>query len=103
MAEEKNVIDILLDEDDNQNVFISDEAGKKIEFEQIALIPLDDDLEKTYCILHPVTKIEGVEDDEAFVFVIGENEEEKYVELVKDQDLVDKVFNEYYKLIKEQQ
>ena len=98
----KSVIDIILDEDDNQNVFIKDEKGIDFEFEQVALIPLDEDQENMYVILHPVTKIDGVEDDEALVFVIKEDEDESSIELVKDEKIIKRVFDEYYDLLDKQ-
>ena len=98
----KSVIDIILDEDDNQNVFIKDEKGIDFEFEQVALIPIDEDQENMYVILHPVTKIDGVEDDEALVFVIKEDEDESSIELVKDEKIIKRVFDEYYDLLDKQ-
>ena len=64
-----NVIDRLLDENDEEPVTLYDENDKETEFEQVAIIPLD---EKIYVILKPITKIEGVADDEGLVFVIEE-------------------------------
>lgn len=101
MENEKNIVDILLDENDNSNVFISDDKGHEVEFEQVALIPLDDDPDNIYVILHPVTKIQGVEDDEALVFVIKEDGDDDIVELVKDFDIINKVFDEYRKLVEQ--
>ena len=100
--ENKSVIDIIFDEDDNQNVFIKDEKGIDFEFEQVALIPIDEDQENMYVILHPVTKIDGVEDDEALVFVIKEDEDESSIELVKDEKIIKRVFDEYYDLLDKQ-
>jgi ribosome assembly protein YihI (activator of Der GTPase) len=98
--QEKSQIEMLLDENNTENIKLYDENNKETEFEQVALIPLDDD--RIYVILKPVTKITGVNDDEALVFVIEEIDDEECLVIVDDEDIVDKVFDEYYALLKEQ-
>lgn|SRR5690554_1237499 len=90
-------IELLLDEENTDNIKLYDENNKETEFEQIAIIPID---ERVYAILKPVTEIVGVSDDEAIVFVIEEVEDEEVLVIVDDEDIVDKVFNEYYALLK---
>ena len=92
-------IEMLLDENNTDNIKLYDENNKETEFEQVAIIPVDD---KIYAILKPVTAIAGVNDDEALVFVIEEIDDEEVLVIVDDEDLVDKVFNEYYALLKEE-
>lgn len=93
-------IDKLFDENNNDNIVLYDENDKPMEFAQIAVIPLDEDL---YVILKPVGKIEGVADDEAIVFVLKEDDnEEEYLAVCDDFKIVDQVFEEYYKLVEEQ-
>lgn len=93
-----NVIDRLLDENDEEPVTLYDENDKETEFEQVAIIPLD---EKIYVILKPITKIEGVADDEGLVFVIEEIDDEDMLVLVDDDEIINKVFDVYYQLLKE--
>ena len=77
------------------------ENDEAVEFEQIALIPLD---AQVYAILKPTEKVEGVADDEAFVFEIIEDEEEgDTVRLVEDDKVIDKVFAEYNRLLDEEE
>ncbi len=95
--EEKSQIEMLLDENNNENLKLYDENNKETEFEQIAVIPLN---EKIYAILKPVTKIVGVNDDEALVFSIEEIDDEDCIVLVDDEKVVDEVFKEYYELLK---
>ena len=90
--EEKSQIEMLLDENNNENLKLYDENNKETEFEQIAVIPLN---EKIYAILKPVTKIVGVNDDEALVFSIEEIDDEDCIVLVDDEKVVDEVFKEY--------
>lgn len=91
-------IDKILDEECTDNIVLYDENNKETEFEQVALIPKD---EKIYVILKPVTKIEGIADDEALVFVIDEIDDEDCLIIVDDEDIITEVFNDFYKLLEE--
>lgn len=100
MSEKKkevSQIELLLDETNTDNIKLYDDNNKETEFEQVAIIPIE---EKIYAILKPVTVIEGIADDEALVFVIEEVDDEEVLVIVEDEDLVDKVFDEYYDLLK---
>ena len=49
-------------------------------------------------------KMEGVEDDEAFVFKITKDEKGESRLVIEDNDEIgEKVFNEYYKLLDEEE
>jgi hypothetical protein len=97
MNEEISVVDMLLDPDNESPITLVKEDGSLIKFDQIAIIPLKDML---YAILKPITKIEGVGEDEALVFHI--NIEEDSLEVIYDFSLCDKIFDVYYDLLKEQ-
>jgi len=94
----QNTIEKILDENNDENVILYDDDDNEIEFEQIALIPLDEDI---YVILHPVDELEGLENDEALVFKVDEENKENGLEIVTNPKIIDKVFDEYYKLIQE--
>jgi len=96
--EELSNIEKLFDEENNDNLILYDENDRETEFEQCAVIPLD---EKVYAILKPVDEIEGVADDEALVFVIEEIEDEDMLVIVDDEELVTRVFEVYYDLLRE--
>lgn len=100
MAEEKNVIAMLLDENNIENVIIHDVDDNAVEFEQIAIIPYN---EKIYAILRPVDVPEGMDEDEAFVFCIELSEEEETAALVFEEDdaVIEAVFDEYNKMCDE--
>ncbi len=104
--EVKSPIDCLFDEDDTSPISLFDEKGEEVKFEQIALIPME---EKIYAILKPINKMEFIGEDEALVFEIVQNENEKddlveeYLNLVSDIDTIDKAFNEYNKLVDEEE
>ena len=98
MAEEfLSPIDMLLDENNTDNIKLYNEENQEVEFEQIALVPIQ---EKTYAILKPATAMEGIADDEALVFVIEEIDDEDCLVIVEDDAIVDQVFEEYYKMLK---
>lgn len=98
MAEEfLSPIDMLLDENNTDNIKLYNEENEEVEFEQIALVPID---ERIYAILKPAATMEGVADDEALVFGIEEIDDEDCLVIVEDDTIVDKVFEEYYKMLK---
>ena len=97
--EEKTAIEKLLDENNDETIILYDENQNPAEFEQVAIIPLND---KLYAILKPITKIDGVNEDEALVFVFDETDDEESLVICDDFKIVDKVFEEYYKLLKEE-
>ena len=99
MSDNKNPLEMILDEECDDNIVLFDEDGESTEFEQIAVIPLED---KLYCILRPVDMPE-LDEDEAFVFSISEDEEEGAIDLVEDDDIVEEVFQLYYTLLDDEE
>ena len=103
--EEKNPIDQLFDEDDTSPIFLYNEKGEKVEFEQIAIIPIK---EQIYAILKPTQLMEGIGEDEALVFEIVEpseddDDDDGSLNLVSDIDVIDKVFEVYNQLMDEEE
>ena len=97
--EEESIIDVLLNEHNDEPITLYDENDKAVKFEQVAVIPMDDNL---YVILKPVDKMESVEDDEAIVFAVNEDEDgEASLEVEADESIAMRVFEEYYKLLDE--
>ena len=87
----------IYDENNSENVVLYNEHGEPVEFEQVAVIPYED---VVYVILHPVTKLEGLGEDEGLVFTIVEDEVEgEIMKLVVDEDIIDAVFDIYDRLI----
>lgn len=73
--------------------------GKDVDFMEIAQIYLDEEL---YLILQPVELFDGMEEDEALVFhVTAGLDGSERLDLVYDEELTDKVFVEYEKLVSE--
>ena len=97
--QQPDIIDILLDEDNKDPIVLVDGQGKKLSFEQIAVIPYNN---KIYCVLKPIDKIENVQDDEAIVFFVDEQEGKESVLMVEtDEKVAMDVFDEYYNLLDE--
>ncbi len=98
---EKNAIERLLDENDLGTIVLYDENDKEVEFEQIAIIPYNNEV---YAILKPLEEMEGVADDEAIVFLLDADEEtDEVLSVVEDENIIDAVFDAYYKLLDEEE
>ena len=86
---EKTAVEIILDENNEENVTLSyGENEEEVEFEQVAVVELDDDV---FAILHPLDAIDGIEEEEVLVFKI--NKENKAIELVEDPGIIDEVID----------
>ena len=99
LKEEKNPIDCIFDEDNTDPIVLYNEKGEPVEFEQVAVIPLD---ERVYAILKPIKEMEGIGENEALVFEVVEtasDEEEDFLALVVDVDTIDRVFKVYDGLV----
>lgn len=93
-----DILDIILDENNTEPLILQDEKGKQIRFEQVAVIPYN---EKIYVILKPIDKIEGVEDDQAIVFLADETKRPTVLVPEQDEKIAVKIFDEYYNLVEE--
>jgi len=97
--QEDSIIDILLNENNDTPVVLYDEKDKPVKFDQVAVIPLDDNL---YAILKPIDKMPNVADDEAIVFSVLEDEDGiSSLEVETNESVAMRVFEEYYKLLDE--
>ena len=96
---EVSPIDMLFDENNKDNIVLYDDQNNEVEFEQIALIPIE---EKIYAILRPLGGEEPLAEDEALVFAIEEVEDEDVLIPEENEDVVNQVFDKYYELLKEQ-
>lgn len=93
-----NAIDQILDENNVDPIVLYNEKGEEVRFEQIALIPLD---QEVFVILRPVELMPGMAEDEALVFAIREEDGEAVL-VVEDRDaVIDAVFKVYYEMLEE--
>lgn len=99
----EDILDILLDKDNRDPIVLIDEKGRRIAFEQVAIIPHgEDNKRRLYVVLKPIDKIDGIADDEAIVFYVDEVETGSPVLKVEtDEKVAIEVFGEYYRLLDE--
>ena len=94
MDDKMSIIEMILDPDCEEVIELVNENNEVIQFDQMAVVPLDN---KLYAILKPITKLDGVGENEAFVFLI--DVEKDFISIVYDFDLCDRVFDIYYDLL----
>jgi len=95
-----DILDVLLDEKNTAPIYMHNDKGDQIEFDQVAVIPYgENDL---YCILKPITKVPGIKDDEAVVFKVDQDENgEGYLKVEENEEIAIAVFDQYYNLLEE--
>ena len=85
------------DELSDDIVTLVTEEGDEIDFFVAAVIEHDG---KAYGILQPTELMEGMEEDEAFVFEVVETEDgEQGFDLITDDEIIDEVFKKYEAII----
>ena len=89
----KNPFLQLLDENNNENIIFTNDLGEKVEFEQVALINLNDE---KYAILHPVNL--GFEDDEVIFYSIYSDDNNYELNEVIDDSLKEEIYQEYKRI-----
>lgn len=105
---EQSLIEKILDEENQELITLYDDENNAFDFEELAVIPYEDEL---YVILQPVDKVEDIEEDEAVVFRVvfdeeAETEEEAikngYLEIEYDDDIADAVFDIFLEMLDEE-
>ena len=91
-----DILDVLLDPENSDPITLTDDDGNQLVFEQIAVVPYSGNL---YCVLKPLTKIDGVGESEAIVFRVEEAEFGLGLKVEEDEFTAVSVFEEYYKLL----
>lgn len=89
----KNPFLQLLDENNNENIIFTNDLGERVEFEQVALINLEDE---KYAILHPVNL--GFADDEVIIYSIYSDDNNYELNEVIDDDLKEEIYQEYKRI-----
>lgn len=93
-----DVFDVLTDPENTAPIIMYNDKGDECEFDQIAVIPMDDGL---YCILKPIDFIEGIKENEAVVFEVM-CDEPAWLKVVEEEEKACKVFDKYLALLEEQ-
>lgn len=96
MSNYEKYVDRLFDENNDEKIFVKDNDGREIEFEQVAVVDYN---ESYYAVLQPVTPIEGVSEDEVLVFLI--DEEKDCLTYVEDDETIDGVNEEFLAMLEE--
>ena len=81
-------------------IVLTDDDGKDVSFYQIACVEYGSEF---FAVLQAAEELEGVADDEALIFKIVEDEEEDLFYPVEDDELIQKVFDEYVKAVADAQ
>ena len=85
-------VDILPESD--EVIVLTDDNGNEVEFFQVAVVEYENEF---YALLQPAEDLEGVSSDEALVFKIIDEEEDSLFIPENDEEIIDKVFEEYLK------
>ena len=91
----KNIIDKILDENNHDFINTYDDFGNPIQFEQIAVVSVEEEL---FVILRENS--DDVPYDEVLVFRIVMNETNQELLLEENEEVIEEVFNKYYQLQK---
>lgn len=90
-----------VDMEEDSIVTLTSADGQEIDFVEIAGIALRGNF---YVILQPVELLEGMGEDEALVFKVTQDRDgEDHFNIELDDEIIGEVFDEYYRLLDEQQ
>ena len=81
-------VDKLFDDNNFESIFIKDNNGKEIEFDQVALVDYENNY---YAVLMPLTKLEGVGEDEVLIFRV--DEEKDCLVYLEDEKIANEVMD----------
>ena len=76
-----------------------DEEGNEYQFHWEMSIEFENG---TYAVLHPAEEMEGFEPDEVMVFRLSDDDKNPVLEPVEDEDLAERVYQEYLAILDEQ-
>ena len=91
----KSIIEQILDENNHDLINTFDDFGNPIQFEQIAVVSVEEEL---FVILRENS--DDVPYDEVLVFRIVMNETNQELLLEENEEVIEEVFNKYYQLQK---
>ena len=94
-------IEEAFDLEEDSIVTLTSADGQEIDFVEIAGIALRGNF---YVILQPVELLEGMGEDEALVFKVTQDRDgEDHFNIELDDEIIGEVFEEYYRLLDEQE
>lgn len=97
-----DILDVLLDSSNTEPIVLTDGNGKMIEFEQIAVIPhMVNGEKKIYCLLKPITSIDGIADDEVVIFYVDVFDGGSTLKVETDEATALEVYDKYLQLLQD--
>lgn len=96
MENDMSIFDKLFDENNSDRIVLYNNKGEALEFEQVAVIPIEG---KIYAILTLITPADGISSDDCYVFEICDDGEQRSFNLVHDDELCDEVLAVYMGLV----
>ncbi len=94
-------IEEAVDLEEDSIVTLTSADGQEVDFVEIAGIALRGNF---YVILQPVELLEGMGEDEALVFKVTQDRDgEDHFNIELDDEIIGEVFEEYYRLLDEQE
>ncbi len=97
MKENEKKVEFIEEE---EIITLYDENDNPVDFYEIAVVEYE---EEFYVLLQPAEDVEGIEDDEVIICKMEEQDDETdLITPVNDEELLEKVFNEYLKAISEE-
>ena len=91
----KNIIEQILDENNHDFINAYDDFGNPIQFEQVAVVSIEEEL---FVILRE--NRDDIPLEEVLVFRIVMNETNQELLLEENEEVIEEVFDEYYRLQK---
>ncbi len=99
----KDLLAVLLDENNRDPITLVGDKGEELSFEQVAVVPLDVENDwKLFVVLKPLDKLEDIADDEAIVFAVDQDKRgNTFLRVEENETTALLVFDKYYELLEE--
>lgn len=94
----KEILDILLDENNDSQIVLVDCFGENVTFDQIMTIPYYNDYNgntETYCILQPVSHSKEFMKNMVYPFLVKKVDKQYQLEAVEDKEIIKYIENKY--------
>lgn len=91
------LLNMILDPD-NTDPIVLDSADGPIEFEQIAYIPYQ---ECIYVVMHNITPMEGIGEDECMIFRYVQKDGEESLLIEEDEEIANAVYGIYLSMLED--
>ena len=95
---DKNLLDVLFDDNDIGSLTLQDEDGQNVEFRRMAIIPFNDIV---YVLLRPISGVPEEAMHQAVAMRVEMEFGEPYLSIEDDEEVLKYLLNEYNRLLKE--